>query len=219
MLEQWANIPLELQNRTQWVIAGKDKIPLSANGKKADVTNSSTWCDFNTACLLAQNSNLNIGYVLSIDDPYTCIDLDVIDEETQISKGQPINPAKWTTQEDLNRYREIVEVLDSYSEKSLSGKGLHIWVKGKIGSGMRRDGVEVYSQERFIICTGNGLTNSTIHDRQEILNRMQSQMRTNQVKTDLVDHPEVLSDEEIIDKAKNASNSDKFTSVTSSTYL
>ncbi|MFX8539116.1 hypothetical protein ABTL98_18685, partial [Acinetobacter baumannii] len=85
--------------------------------------------------------------MLSAEDPFTCIDLDIKAD---------------TPQEQCDRASSIIKTLNSYTEYSQSGKGFHIWVYGNIGKGLRRDNVEIYSQERFIICTGNTLKSEPI---------------------------------------------------------
>jgi len=100
--------------------------------------------------------------MLHESDPFACIDLDVKDE---------------TTQEHVERFQKIVAAFDSYTERSRSGKGLHVWVEGKIGRGRKRDGVEVYSQERFIICTGDTYIDRPVANRQELLGKLASEMR------------------------------------------
>lgn len=159
--ESWSRIPAELRERRQWCIAGPDKRPLSAGGGGASVTDPSTWTDFETASRIAALKGLGIGYVQSADDPFSCIDLDVKDD----------TPREW-----LDRYQSIIEQFDSFTEHSQSGRGFHVWVKGKIGSGKRRDGVEVYSQARFMICTGNVVWDRPIADRRALLTNLVSEI-------------------------------------------
>jgi hypothetical protein len=64
--------------------------------------------DFDTACRVAAERNWRIGFVFTESDPFACIDLDWVDENTQRAKGQPIDPTKWTTQADLDAYTRIV---------------------------------------------------------------------------------------------------------------
>lgn len=151
---RWAALPAGLRERRQWVLVGHDKRPLTVSGGAASVTDPTTWTTFNEACTAAQTRGLGIGYVLHESDPFACIDLDVKDD---------------TTPERLERFDKIVQVFDSYTERSRSGKGLHVWVEGKIGAGKRREGVEVYSQERFIICTGDVVRCQPIRERQQFL--------------------------------------------------
>ncbi|MHC4779785.1 MAG: AAA family ATPase, partial [Planctomycetota bacterium] len=74
--------------------------------------------------------------------------------------------------------RDVVEQLDSYTEYSPSGNGLHIWVKGtlpKAGSkkkiknaaGEKIGGMEIYSRDRFFTVTGKHYegTPETIENR------------------------------------------------------
>lgn len=160
--ERWTNIPAALRDRPQWVLAGADKEPLKASGYRASVTDPATWCDFDTACAAAAERDLHIGYVLTADDPFTCIDLDVKDS---------------TAPQVVEGYHNGIRAFDSYTERSRSGKGFHIWIEGSIGKGRRKDGVEVYSQERFIICTGDVVSDKPIAARPELLNTLVTQMR------------------------------------------
>lgn len=160
--ERWGYLPAALRDRPQWVLAGADKRPLTADGRAASSTDPNTWTDFDTACRAAAAKGLHIGYMLHESDPFACIDLDVKDE---------------TTQEHVERFQKIVAAFDSYTERSRSGKGLHVWVEGKIGRGRKRDGVEVYSQERFIICTGDTYIDRPVANRQELLGKLASEMR------------------------------------------
>lgn len=81
-----------------------------------------------------------------------------------------------TTQDELDRYWKIVQAFDSYTELSKGGKGLHVWVEGKVGRGKRRDGVELYSQERFIICTGDTVLNKPIHQQFHLLGILRAEL-------------------------------------------
>lgn len=181
----WANIPEELKERPQWVVSGASKAPLYLKNEKvigAKSTDPATWMSFNDACKLAcDNRDLitthtdkhgikttqqgySIGYMLSAEDPFTCIDLDVKDATNCTDVSQ------WTTPEQFDRFDSIIGNFNSYTEYSRSGKGFHIWVKGNIGEGRRREGVEVYSQERFIVCTGNTFKSEPINESSELLN-------------------------------------------------
>ena len=160
-MTDWSRIPAELRERPQWCLAGQNKRPLTADGRPASVTDPATWTDFDTASRSAVARGCGIGYVQTADDPYSCIDMDVKD-------GTP--------REALDRYQSIIDQFDSYTEHSQSGRGFHVWVRGKIGDGKRRDGVEVYSQARFMICTGNVVRDQPIAERQALLTNMVSLM-------------------------------------------
>lgn len=204
----WANIPEELKALPQWVIAGEDKIPYYLkDGKlvKADSVNPATWMDFLTCAKYAHANQLYIGYVLSKDDDYSCIDLDVKDASNER------NPSKWTSQEQYDRFWAIAQHFKSYTETSRSGKGLHIWVRGNIGKGVRRDNVEIYSQERYIICTGQVVLREPIRDGQVTLMNMKAQMQSvTHDKIDLVELEEIEPDEVIVERLMQHSNAAKF---------
>lgn len=207
----WNNIPQELKELPQWLLCGQDKVPKTIKDGRlvfASVTNPDTWLSFETACAAATSRGLNIGFVLSENDPYSCIDLDVKDAE-----NCPDHPEKWTDQEQYDLFYRIMKNFASYTETSVSGKGLHIWVRGFIGEGKRRGNVEIYSQSRFIITTGNIVQNLPIIEQQEMLSNMASQMDTlakAAVAQDLVELEQVDDDWFVLQTAVDAANSDKF---------
>ena len=208
--ERYDHIPLEMRMADQWCIAGPDKAPYSVSMQtgvyRASVTDPRTWMDFDDALEAAKSLNAHIGYVIAPGDSLTCIDLDVKNANNEK------DPSKWTTREQLDRYWHITKCFDSYTEKSMSGYGLHIWVRGHIGEGCRRDGVEVYSQERFIICTGDVVIHQTVNERQHFLNLLIEDIQRNapKHKITLKEIAPVDTDEVVWERARNAANNEKF---------
>ncbi len=216
----WMRLPEELRKVRQWCIAGPDKAPYMATETgivHASATKPSTWRSFDEVASVACNlDGAGIGFVLTYEDQWTCIDLDVINEATQKRKGQPVDASKWTTAEQVDRFTKIVQAFDSYTEISASGYGLHIWVRGRVGAGVKFGGVEVYSQERFMVCTGNVYMDKPVEFRQALLEDLVDQMRTMQGRTegrskfDLVEIEEEDTDMEVFERASNAENGPKF---------
>jgi hypothetical protein len=210
-------LPAELRNLRQWCIAGPDRAPYAVhNGTVAHASlhRVDQWKTFEEALADASavGNGSGVGFMLTTEDPFTCIDLDVKNEKTQINKGEPIDPAKWTTQEEINRYTKIIETFDSYSEVSSGGFGIHIWVRGFIGAGARRQGVEVYSQERFIVCTGNVFRHKPIEQRQDLLEMLVDDIRRqgSDIRTNLEEIEPEDSDMEVYERASSAENAAKF---------
>ena len=140
------SIPEELKVRPQWVVwkaVGEkpDKVPYSAKtGCKASSTDLMTWSTFEEALeAYEKDGYAGVGFVFCSGDPYTGIDLDgCVDESGHIDD--------WAL--------EIVRYLDSYTEFSVTGSGLHIIVRGDLPN-RRKDDVEVYSSKRFFTVTGH----------------------------------------------------------------
>lgn len=205
MLER---IPKELRELPQWVCATADKLPINPiNGFNASPTNASTWNTFDKA--KANSKYPHIGFVLSPNDPYTIIDLD-----------DPYDPKKdWTDEEreahaKLNQ--SIIDTFESYTEISQSGKGVHIVVKGSIPKGVNRDTVEMYSTQRYMICTGNVMKDLPIVEYQEMLDNMYAQMKAKSASVDLEELVATDDDNIIIDRAMAAANGEKFTDLCNS---
>ncbi|MDD2227682.1 MAG: hypothetical protein PHH71_03820, partial [Clostridia bacterium] len=105
--------------------------------------NSATWSDFNTAyvALLNHPEYEGLGFMLS--DDIVCVDLDNKHDEMTESDFQKL-------------LDDFLKNIPSYCEISHSGKGYHIFVKGKLPKGARRkNNVEIYNDFRYIAITGN----------------------------------------------------------------
>ena len=148
----YEKIPLELKQLPHWVgwkymqRPGEDhkrKVPINAmDGQPAKSNDPTTWCDFDTACLGKERFGLDgIGFMFSGDGIFG-IDIDhCYDPETQ-----ELDPAA----------AEIIETVQSYTELSPSGTGIHILCKGALPEGRKRRGaVEMYSTLRYFTVTGN----------------------------------------------------------------
>lgn len=214
---QYDSLPEELRWFKSWCVAGLDekgtyKAPYTVNGTSiyhTSPTNPAGWVDFESALEATElHPPCGLGFVLSDKDNYTCIDLDVKNE-----KNEP-DPSKWTDQDTINRFCLIVQKFDSYTEISASGQGLHIWIKGHIGKGdkgLKRDGVEVYTKHRFIVCTGNVLIDKPIENRQELLDILVDEIRNVEApKITLTEIEEREDDATILERAKNAENGAKY---------
>jgi hypothetical protein len=188
------NIPEELRERPQWVVAYKNKEPINPRtGRSASPTDSTTWATFEEA---VQVGAMHVGFVLTDEDPYSIIDLDA-----------PF------TDEQKARHQRILSVFPSYTEVSQSGQGLHIVVRGSIPHGTRRDRVELYSSQRYMIFTGRVLKNLPVTDQQETLTMLFEEMQSTAERTLLVEEDEVYTDATIVERAINATNGDKFTAL------
>lgn len=200
------NIPHEMRIYPQWVVWRYEdtdskkptKVPYSAKtGHLASVTDPNTWAGFDE-CVNAMSSGwyAGIGFVLTENDPYSFIDLDD-------TKGD---------QTALDRQIKIFNEFNSYAERSPSGSGLHIIVKGAIPSGRRRSFIEVYSSLRYMTMTGDVYRNAPINDCNELLNVLWGQMGQGSVA---VAHYAGLAeaketDEQVYNRAVAAANGDKF---------
>ncbi|SCM82442.1 conserved hypothetical protein [uncultured Sporomusa sp.] len=137
-------IPKELQSISQWAIYQKsNKIPCNPyTGKYADCNNPKTYSDFETAITALQKFKYDgLSFCFTKDDSFVGIDLDHCrDAET----GELTEQAQY-----------IVQKLNSYTEISVSGTGLHIFCKGLLPKGGRRKGcLEMYSEGKFFAMTG-----------------------------------------------------------------
>lgn len=134
----------ELASRPQWVAHTASKVPMGEAGL-ASTSDASTWLTLEDAKMVrAQNGHAGVGFVMTTSDPFVGIDLDnAVDDDGMVKP--------WAD--------EIVRELCSYTEVSPSGKGLHVWIKGKLPPGPRRikieDGLlEVYDSGRYFTVTG-----------------------------------------------------------------
>jgi len=120
-------------------------------GRPASSTNPKTWTTFERAkAAYLKGGYDGIGIMLSGDDPFVGIDLDNIRD--------PVTGAieDWA--------QVIINQLDSYTEISPSGKGIHIFIRAtkpagtlcrvEVSPGKK---LEIYGHARFFTVTGNKL--------------------------------------------------------------
>lgn len=216
-------IPEELKRHPSWVNwtfeerKGKlTKPPIDPkNNEYADTTDPSTWATYDQALKRykeCENEKIRgIGFVLS--NGYSGADLDHC---RNIETGEVQSWAK-----------EIITQLRSYTEITPSNEGIRIWTKGKLPKGKRVKGglpspdggkngkIEIYDSGRFYTVTGRHLdgTPSEIHQREEELRTIHRKVFGNGQKSKTDSKPGnslFLSDADLINKAMEASNGDKF---------
>ena len=169
------NIPQDIQNLNQWVCAHSDsKIPMRAfSPYPASSTDASTWSSFDTAVDAVRTKRYPyVGFVFN-DNGIVGVDIDSgFDEEGFIS---PLAA-------------DIISKCKSYTEKSKSGRGFHILLRGDLPfkGKNNRSGVEIYKTARYFIMTGDTLLYDTIIDNQEaidyIVDKYFPEMRDNENK-------------------------------------
>lgn len=157
-MTHYENIPKELQELNQWVCTRSDsKVPLTAWGDgAASSTNNETWADFPFA-----RSQVDAGYYdycgfVFDDNGLVGIDIDIgYDEDGLMSQLAA----------------DIIGKCHSYTEKSKSGRGFHVLLRGELPFKGKNNlaGVEIYKSARFFIMTGNTLLYREIEENQEAI--------------------------------------------------
>lgn len=155
-MNTYNRIPSELRELNQWGIYKREwdedrqkwkKKPHDPHtGNMGSSTNESTWSDFQTALTAIEKFNAD-GLAFYFKPPYIGIDLDDIGEDLERYLQGDI---------ENNLVYVFMNATKTYSEISMSGKGVHIIGKAKIPGDRRRKGnVEMYTDGRFFAITGN----------------------------------------------------------------
>jgi hypothetical protein len=214
-----ANISQTLRELPRWILwrleirDGKQtKVPYRIDGLRASVTNPDDWTDFETACRAFDPEKYDgLGFVLTKEDGIVCIDLDGCITDGKIS----------------DKAMNIVKIMNSWTEVSQSGKGLHIFVRGTKPTDQCKvtlntseiKAIEVYDNARYIAMTGNHWpgTPLEIMERQWALNELyrmyfhESESAPAQAGKAFKPHHDLeRSDEEIIALCRKADNAPKF---------
>ena len=212
-----AVVPDEMKERPNWVVvktwwnAEKSKYnkrPVNCNsdkGEYAESDNPETWTTFDNALkYLKEKGGTTVAYALDGKDNISCIDLDRCYDEN----GQPSALAK----EVLSKCGK------TYIEKSVSGNGLHIFGKTS-GMDIRtfsKDGdLEFYQKEHFIAMTGDGSGYSRLEsfdtpEMKELLSRKCEKREEWKGVCKGVNGLSTMTDRDVVEKASNAKNGDKF---------
>jgi len=144
-MTSYDNIPEELKILPNWVCHDSNKKPIDPiTGKGADANNKNTWSKFETAKAAVDKGHYaGIGFQFS-ESPYCGVDID-----------HCVDPL---TGELSDLAKEIIDALDSYTEFSPSGEGVHIICRGSIPKGARKNstlGIEMYDSGRYFTMTGD----------------------------------------------------------------
>lgn len=152
------NIPNELKNLRQWVCTkGSSKIPMCATlSLAASSTCENTWDTFEVAREVVERGWYDyVGFVFN-DNGIVGIDIDDgYDEDGLMSELAA----------------DIIGACGSYTEKSKSGRGFHILLKGELPFKGKNNlkGVEIYKTARYFIMTGDTLLYRDMVENQEAI--------------------------------------------------
>lgn len=226
-IDQFASFPAELKALPNWVVwrlekrSTSDKKPTKVpydpkTHRKAESDNPTTWSDFETAltALASSRKYSGIGFEFGIAAEYTGIDFDHV-----ISSTGEVAP--WAL--------AWLRHMNSYSEVSFTGDGLHVFIRGQLALNSRHkktfdngSSIEVYDSLRYFAVTGKHFEDAplTVEDRPEQLAELYAE-----ILPPVVDEPAAaapaatavdptpagdLSDDDIIGLARRARNGAKF---------
>jgi putative DNA primase/helicase len=201
-------IPAYLRERAQWVCwkyelteKGKwTKVPYqSGSGSKAATTRASEWSSFKQAVEALDHYD-GIGYCLA--DGENIVGIDIDHAVTKAADGKFMMDAV---------VQDIVSTMQSYTELSVSGTGVHVFAFGtKPGDRCRRGSVEMYSRARFLTFTGRKFSSApaTIEARTDQIKAVYQkyleepeQFEPRHTAVSAVPH-EGRADTEVLDKAR-----------------
>ncbi len=159
MLHNLLALPPGLRARPQWVLWRMEqhnsrltKVPYSTSGCHARTNAPTTWSSFEHALTFYRRNHRRfsgLGYVFSAGDGFCGIDLDECHSEP------------WAL--------DIVGALDSYTERSPSGRGFHVITRAALPPGSRcRGKIQMYESTRYFTMTGDHWpgTPLVVEDRQ-----------------------------------------------------
>lgn len=195
----WLNYTVTISNDRQKVYTGDLK------NVGATMKHESSWLTYNMVEKICRNSvmlfpvnrerQLSFGFVFTQDLPFAVIDLDRKDG---------------ISQQEIAYQNVWLDKLNSYTERSISGTGYHVIIKGKIdpekypntkgtgASGIRSGtfhksqgivGFEVYSQDRFIVMTEDCVEDRPhdIEERQDVLDELCATLKSPTVSNNIID--------------------------------
>lgn len=160
------NIPQDLKNGGLWCLwkyedrkGKRTKPPYSPSGKYANSSDPNTFTDFRTAYAAYQRGGFE-GLGLGIFNGFCAVDID-----------HCIDPAGLS-----DMARDIIDIMDSYTEVSPSGEGIRIlfkasdfqYDKARYYVNNQKKGLEVYMEgatHKYVTITGQALHNKPIAER------------------------------------------------------
>ncbi len=161
----------ELKELPQWVGYTAKKVPMNPHsGGAAASNNPETWGTAAQAWAAKKRRGwAGIGFVFTIQTGVIGVDLDDCFIDTP--DGRRLS----------DMARQVVQMLNSYTELSPSGNGLHILACGSIPHSIKQPGFEMYNELRYFTVTGRqygygaveaGFASGDIEDRDKELNAL-----------------------------------------------
>lgn len=216
----YTTFPAEICELPQWVVWKLEKknnrntkVPYDAKTHKRAATDKpQTWAPFKKATEVHQKnrSYAGIGFVFTKDDPYVFIDMD------HCRNPQTGEIDAWA--------RQIIDGLNTYTEISQSGTGIHCIGKGKLPHGRNKTPIsgfgeqaalEMYETGRYGALTGNIFEGKTqIEDCGAAITTLHNKhlQRKNDTPALPLRHAEspLVSDSALIERAMKAKDGDVF---------
>lgn len=207
MSDEYKNVPEELKKLKQWVCyklewdekkQKNNKIPKNPfNGGNAMANNPDTWGDYGTALAAIQKYNFD-GLGIEFANGIFGIDVDHCIEKNDETGEEKMNAIA----------AEVMTTVQSYTETSPSGTGIHILCKGELPKepGRRNDdiGLEMYDTGRFFTVTGKTLKGySSLEERTsqvKALHEKYLKKKEKPISQPVVTYSTDLSDREVLDK-------------------
>jgi primase-polymerase (primpol)-like protein len=129
--------------RFEWCAKSRrwTKVPYQPNGRRAESDNRVTWSSFEDVCKAYRSKRGFDGIGWFLAEPYIGIDFDKCrDAATGVIE-------LWAA--------DAIALLNSYTEVSPRGTGIHVISQGELPPGRRRVGrVEIYQTGRYFTVTG-----------------------------------------------------------------
>ena len=141
---KWENLPAPLKVLKQWVCVRNDsKIPMQAlRPEPASASDPDTWSSYEDARQAVEAGHYDgVGFVFREGGGLVGLDVDTAFEDRLLT---PLGA-------------ELILACKSYTERSRSGRGIHILLSGDLPFHGRnnRKGVEIYQSRRYFILTGD----------------------------------------------------------------
>lgn len=160
-MTKWENLPAPLKVLRQWVCVRSDsKIPMQAlRPEPASASDPDTWSSYEDARQAVEAGHYDgVGFVFREGGGLVGLDIDAAFEDRLLT---PLGA-------------ELILACKSYTERSRSGRGLHILLSGELPFHGRnnRQGVEIYRSRRYFILTGDVMFYRKISGNQPAIERI-----------------------------------------------
>lgn len=151
------------------------KVPYQLNGRKGSPASPKSWTTYDKARAAVEAGRFDgIGYALTADEGYICIDLD-----------HCVNPETGEIDQWAMDILDIVqEAGGTYSESSPSKTGIHLWGRGRLPNdkGIHQPmenghDVEMYTNAHYMTVTGEPMNDIPLNDIQPAIDKILTMLK------------------------------------------